>query len=244
MLSEDEIERYARHLILPEIGGAGQQALKQARVLVIGAGGLGCPNLTYLAAAGVGHIGIIDDDIVSLSNLQRQTLYSASDIGKAKAECAKANLLALNPEIHIESYCEKIADENVAMIFAQYDIICDGSDNFETRYLAAKTAEALEKPLVTAAVNRFDGYITLLKPFEKNEKGHSFPRFEDIFPQVDHNRAQQTCPEIGVLGIVTGILGTLQALETIREVTKFGDSLLGFLLLIDLMSMRFEKIKI
>ncbi len=244
MLSEHEIERYARHLILPEIGGAGQQALKKARILVIGAGGLGCPNLTYLAAAGIGHIGIIDHDIVSLSNLQRQTLYSISDIGKKKAECAKENLLALNPENHIESYCEKLTIENAAIIIAQYDIICDGSDNFETRYLVAQTAQSLEKPLVTAAVNRFDGYITLLKPFETDAKGQPFARFEDIFPQGDQDMALPTCAEVGVLGIVTGLLGTLQALEVIREITKFGDSLLGFLLLIDLMTLRFEKIKV
>lgn len=244
MLSENEIDRYARHIVLPEIGGAGQQLLKKARVLVIGAGGLGAPNLSYLAAAGVGHITIIDDDTVSLSNLQRQILYTVQDIGIPKAEIAARQLKDMNPEIYIISETSRLTKENAKSLISNHDVICDGCDNFPTRYLVADMAAELGKTLVTAAVNRFDGYITTLKPHEKDEQGKRYPNFRDIFPKAPPDDLIPTCAEAGVLGVLTGILGSMQALETIREITGFGDTLAGHMLLVDAMTLRFEKIKV
>ncbi|MEM7289408.1 MAG: ThiF family adenylyltransferase, partial [Pseudomonadota bacterium] len=181
-LSSSELERYARHIVLAEFGGAGQQALKSARVLVIGAGGLGSPVIQYLAAAGVGTIGVVDDDHVSLSNLQRQTIHSTQSCGDAKVDSAAKAVESLNPEVTFVAHHKRLEPENGDELVSAYDLVVDGSDNFDTRYLSADLCEKHEKTLVTAAVGQFDGSITTLKPFVEGPDGTRFPRYRDIFP--------------------------------------------------------------
>lgn len=243
MLGEDEIERYARHLVLPEIGGAGQQKLKAAKVLVIGAGGLGAPLLQYLAAAGVGTIGVVDDDEVSLSNLQRQVIHDTINVGMLKVESAERAIERINPHTIIETHPVRINEENAEDLINAYDIVADGSDNFTTRYLIADTCALLQKTLVTAAVGRFDGTLTTLKPFTENEKGEQNPTYRCLFPNKPEDGSVPTCAEAGVLGALTGILGTMQALEVIKEVTGAGEGMVGRLLLVDALAMRFEIIR-
>ncbi len=241
-LSSEELERYARHIVLADIGGAGQQKLKAAKVLVIGAGGLGSPVLQYLAAAGVGTIGIIDDDIVSLSNLQRQTIHTSETCGSSKVESAKAFLKSLNPHVNIEIHHCRLTQANGDEIIAQYDLVADGSDNFDTRYLSADVCEKHEKILVTAAVGQFDASITTLKPHKVNKDGNLYPRYRDIFPQKPPDGLLPTCEEAGILGALTGIIGSMQALEIIKEITETGESLAGRLILYDAKSTRFQEI--
>jgi molybdopterin-synthase adenylyltransferase len=233
MLSENEINRYSRHILLPEIGGVGQAKLKTARVLVIGAGGLGCPLLQYLAASGVGTIGVCDDDVVSLSNLQRQVLFETADIGLLKVEVVKRRLEALNPHVQVRAYPHRFTPE----MLSDYDILVDGSDNFTTRYLAADSAEAAKKPLITAAVGRFDASITTLKPYEKNN-----PSYRCLFPEKPAEGIVPACAEAGIIGALTGVIGAMMAHEVVKEIAGYGENLVGKLLMIDLMSMRFETI--
>lgn len=240
MLNQDEIERYARHIILHEIGGAGQQQLKQARVLVIGAGGLGSPVLLYLAAAGVGTLGIVDDDTVSLSNLQRQVLHATGDIGRAKTESAAASLEDMNPNISIETHTLRLTADNAAAIMGSYDIAVDGSDNFETRYLVADTAEQLRMPVVAGALGRFDGSLTVLMPHETDATGNPNPRYRDLFPEPPPEGSVPTCAEAGILGAVAGVIGTLQAVEVLKVITGAGEPLVGKILLYDALSVRFR----
>lgn len=242
-LSQEELERYARHIVLADIGGAGQQKLKAAKVLVIGAGGLGSPVLQYLAAAGVGTIGIVDDDTVSLSNLQRQILHRTQSCGKTKVESAKNTLEAINPHVKLELHNCRLSHENGNDIIHQYDIVCDGSDNFNTRYLCADLCEKHFKILITAAVGQFDGSITTLKPHLKNNEGKQFPRYRDIFPNKPEDGLLPTCEEAGIIGALTGIIGSMQAMEAIKEITETGESLAGRLLLYDAKSARFQEIK-
>ncbi|WP_370671655.1 ThiF family adenylyltransferase [Nitratireductor aquibiodomus] len=190
-LSDTELERYARHIVLPEIGGAGQQKLKKARVLVIGAGGLGAPVLCYLAAAGIGTLGVIDDDTVSLSNLQRQVIHDTDSVGMEKVESARASIARINPHVTVETHPIRLDAENAAGIIATYDMVVDGSDNFDTRYLLADTCEAVERPLVTAAVGRFDGSLTVLKPFERDADAISCRAIVTSFPS---RRRRGLCP--------------------------------------------------
>jgi len=239
-LKPDEIERYARHIILQEIGGAGQQALKAARVLVVGAGGLGSPVLLYLAAAGVGTLGVVDNDTVSLSNLQRQVLHATGDIGRPKTESAAASLNDMNPNIAIVEHTVRLTAENAAAIMADYDIVVDGSDNFETRYLVADTAEELKLPLVAGALGRFDGSLTVLMPHATNEKGEPWPRYRDLFPEAPPEGTVPSCAEAGILGAVAGVIGTLQAVEVLKLITGTGDLLIGKILLYDALSVRFQ----
>ena len=239
-LKPDEIERYARHIILHEIGGSGQQQLKKARVLVIGAGGLGSPVLLYLAAAGVGTLGIVDDDTVSLSNLQRQVLHATGDIGRPKTESAAASLDAMNPNVAIEEHTLRLTEESAAAILSGYDIVVDGSDNFETRYLVADTAEELGIPLVAGALGRFDGSLTVLMPHETDKNGEPYPRYRDLFPEPPPEGTVPTCAEAGILGAVAGVIGTLQAVEVLKLITGTGEPLVGRLLLYDALSVRFH----
>lgn len=180
-LSPEEIDRYRRHIVLAEIGGAGQQRLKQANVLVVGAGGLGAPVIQYLAAAGIGHIGVIDDDTVSLSNLQRQVIHDTAGLGAPKVESAAAAVARLNPHVRFTGIAKRIDAENAAGLLAGYDILVDGSDNFDTRYTSADAAEAAGIPLVTGAVGRFDGSLTVLKPYEAGADGVLYPGYRDLF---------------------------------------------------------------
>ncbi|MQW89222.1 molybdopterin-synthase adenylyltransferase MoeB [Sinorhizobium saheli] len=242
-LAADEIARYARHIVLPEIGGPGQQRLKAARVLVIGAGGLGAPALQYLAAAGVGTLGIVDDDTVSLSNLQRQVIHATRDIGRPKVESAAAAIDALNPHVQVVTHAVRLGADNAEAIFKAYDLVVDGSDNFETRYLAADTAETAAVPLVTGAVGRFDGSLTVLKPYETDAEGHPNPSYRDLFPSPPPPGAVPSCAEAGIIGALTGVIGTLQAMEAIKLVTGIGEPLVGRLLLYDALTCQFNTIR-
>ena len=240
--SDEELERYARHIVLADIGGAGQQKIKAARVLVIGAGGLGSPLIQYLAAAGIGTIGIVDADTVSLSNLQRQTIHDTENCGMKKVESANAAVSRLNPHVVVETWPEFLVEENGEKIISQYDIVADGCDNFKTRYLVADLCERLEKTLVTAAVGQFDASITTLKPHMADEAGSLYPRYRDLFPSQPEDGLLPTCAEAGILGALTGVMGSMQALEVIKEITGTGTSLAGHLLLYDAKSARFDKI--
>ena len=241
--SDDEIERYARHLVLREVGGPGQQKLKAARVLVIGAGGLGAPLLLYLAAAGVGTIGIVDDDTVSLSNLQRQVVFETPDLGAGKAETAAARLERLNPHVAVKTHTARFTAENAAGLLAGYDVVADGSDNFATRYAVSDACFHAGKPLVTGAVGIFDGTITTLRPFGTGPDGMPNPTYRCLFPEAPPAGTVPTCAEAGVLGALTGTIGSLMALEVIREIVGFGEGLVGRLLLIDTRAMRFETLR-
>ncbi|WP_176086164.1 molybdopterin-synthase adenylyltransferase MoeB [Martelella sp. HB161492] len=241
-LSDEEIERYARHIVLPEIGGPGQQALKRARVLVIGAGGLGAPVLLYLAAAGIGTLGIVDDDRVSLSNLQRQVIHSSDMIGAEKTESARAAIARLNPHVTCRQFHTRLSAGNAANMLSGFDLLIDGSDNFDTRYLAADAAEQAQIPLVSGAVGRFDGSLTVLKPYEKAHDGGLLPGYRDIFPEKPPAGLVPSCAEAGILGAATGVIGTLMAMEAIKLVTGAGEPLIGRLLLYDALSARFDTI--
>jgi len=240
MLSPEEIERYARHIVLHHVGGPGQQKLKNARVLVVGAGGLGSPVLQYLAAAGVGEIGVVDDDTVSLSNLQRQVLHGTPDIGQAKVDSARAAMERLNPHVKVMPLNMRLNFENISEILTTFDIVADGSDNFSTRYLVSDACFHAKKPLITGAVGAFDGSLTTLRPFETGKDGKPNPTYRCLFPDAPPPGSVPACAEAGVLGALTGIVGTMMALEIIREIVGFGEGLVGRILLIDTMSMRFD----
>jgi molybdopterin/thiamine biosynthesis adenylyltransferase len=242
MLDADEIERYARHLVLREVGGPGQAALKRARVLVIGAGGLGAPVLLYLAAAGVGTLGVIDDDTVSLSNLQRQVIHATGDVGQPKVESAVAALGRLNPHVNVEPHRVRLTAANALDVVSRYDLVADGSDNFATRYLVADACYLAKRPLVTAAVGVFDGTLTTIRAHEKSRDGTPNPTYRCLFPEPPPPGTVPACAEAGILGALTGVVGSLMALEVIREIVGFGDGLVGRLLMIDARAMRFETL--
>jgi adenylyltransferase/sulfurtransferase len=241
-LSSEEIERYARHIVLHGIGGPGQQKLKAARVLVVGAGGLGSPLIQYLAAAGIGEIGIIDDDAVSLSNLQRQVLHGTPDVGRAKVESASDAVARLNPHVRVAAFPTRLTRDNARDILRGWDIVADGSDNFATRYAVSDACFYDRVPLVTAALGQFDASLTTLRPFEKAANGEPNPTYRCLFPEAPPQGATPTCAEAGVLGALAGIIGSMMALEVIREIVPFGQGLVGRLLLIDARDMRFETL--
>jgi molybdopterin-synthase adenylyltransferase len=242
MLDPQELQRYARHIVLREVGGPGQAKLKAARVLVVGAGGLGAPVLLYLAAAGVGTLGVIDDDEVSLSNLQRQVIFSTSDIGKRKVDGAEEAVTRLNPHVAVETHMARLTRENALDVISQYDIVADGSDNFATRYLVSDACYFARKPLVTAAVATFDGSLTTLRPHETRADGTPNPTYRCLFPEPPPEGTVPACAEAGILGALPGVLGSLMALEVIREIVGFGEGLVGRLLMVDARSMRFETL--
>lgn len=243
MLSPDELTRFARHIVLRHIGGPGQQRLRRASVLVVGAGGLGTPLLQYLAAAGVGRLGIVDDDIVSLSNLQRQVIHGMPDLGRPKVDSARDAVLRLDPDLVVEGHRQRLDATNAASLVAGFDVIADGSDNFDTRYLLAEICEQAQRPLVHAAVNEMHGSITVLRPWEAGPDGQLNPRYTDLFPEKPPPGVIPTCSEAGVLGALVGVIGALQAIEVIRQITPFGTSLVRRLLLVDALDMRFETIE-
>lgn len=242
-LSSEEIERYARHIILAELGGAGQQKLKKARVLVIGAGGLGAPLLSYLAAAGIGTLGIVDDDRVSLSNLQRQVIFDTDLVGAPKVAAAAERIGKINPHVTVEAHQVRLTQDNARELIGRYDIIADGSDNFDTRYLVADICEELKKPLVAAALGRFDGSLTVLKPYETAPEGLANPGYRDLFPERPPPGLVPSCAEAGIIGALAGVIGTLQAMEVIKLAATIGEPLVGRLLLYDGLSSRFDVIK-
>jgi adenylyltransferase/sulfurtransferase len=239
-MTELQIQRYARHIVLAEIGGTGQARLIAAKVLVIGAGGLGAPLLQYLAAAGIGTLGVIDDDKVDLSNLQRQVIHRTADIGLAKAESARKALGEINPEVNVVVHRERLTAANAGKIIAGYDIVADGSDNFATRYLANDTCFRLKKTLVSAAILRFDGQISTYKAFE----GAGHPCLRCIFPQAPSEDAVPSCAQAGVLGALAGTLGSMQATEVVKEILGVGKSLSGRLLMYDALAASFDEMAI
>ena len=243
MLGPDELERYARHIVLREVGGPGQAALKRARVLVVGAGGLGAPALLYLAAAGVGTLGVVDDDTVALSNLQRQVIHGTPEIGTPKVESAAATIRRLNPHVAVEMHPTRLAAANALDLIGRYDVIADGSDNFATRYLVSDACFFAKKPLVTAAVGIFDGTLTTIRAHERSADGKLNPTYRCLFPEPPPPGSVPACAEAGILGALTGVLGSLMALEVIREIVGFGEGLVGRLVMLDARAMRFETLQ-
>jgi adenylyltransferase/sulfurtransferase len=242
-LSADELERYARHIVLREVGGPGQAALRRARVLVVGAGGLGAPVLLYLAAAGVGTLGIVDDDVVALSNLQRQVIHATPDLGAAKTGTAAAAIHRLNPHVAVAEHNVRLTASNALELIGDYDIVADGSDNFATRYLVADACYFARKPLVTAALGTFDGTLTTIRAHEHAADGAPNPTYRCLFPEPPPPGTVPACAEAGVLGALAGVIGSMMALETIREIVGFGESLVGRLVMIDARAMRFETLR-
>ena len=236
-LSQDEMRRYGRHLIMPEVGLEGQKKLKAGKVLVIGTGGLGSPLSLYLAAAGVGRLGLVDFDQVDASNLQRQVLYSVRDVGRPKLEAAKDRILELNPNVKVDSYETRLTSENAMDIIKEYDVIVDGTDNFPTRYLVNDACVLLGKPNVYGSIFRFEGQISVFDA----SRG---PCYRCLYPEPPPPGLVPSCAEGGVLGILPGVVGTLQATETIKILLGKGDSLVGRLLLFDALQMQFTELKL
>ena len=243
MLSAEELERYARHIVLREVGGPGQAALGRARVLVVGAGGLGAPALLYLAAAGVGTLGVVDDDVVALSNLQRQVIHGTPEIGAPKTDSAASAIRRLNPHVTVEPYSFRLTAQNALDLISGYDIVADGSDNFATRYLVADTCYFAKKPLVTAALGAFDGTLTTIRAHERGADGKPNPSYRCLFPEPPPPGTVPACAEAGILGALAGIVGSMMALEVIREIVGFGESLVGRILMLDARAMRFETLR-
>lgn len=243
MLSEEELERYARHIVLRDVGGPGQAALKRAKVLVIGAGGLGAPVLMYLAAAGIGTLGVVDDDVVSLSNLQRQVIHATPDIGRPKVESAAERITALNPHVTVVAHRAWLNADNALDLLAPYDLVLDGSDNFSTRYLVSDACFLAGKPLISGALGTFDGSLTTIRAHEKNADGVFNPTYRCLFPEPPPPGTVPACAEAGVMGALAGMLGSMMALEAIREIVGFGENLVGRLLMLDARTMRFETLR-
>jgi len=242
-LTNEQILRYSRHLILPEVGMAGQKKLMAASVLIIGAGGLGCPIALYLTAAGIGRLGLVDFDVVDRTNLQRQILYGESVVGIPKVEAAAERLKDLNPDVEIETYPERLTSENALQIMSDYDIIIDGTDNFPTRYLTNDAAVILGKPYIYGSIFRFEGQVSvfLSRPFNGFDRG---PCYRCLFPSPPPPGAVPSCAEGGVLGVLPGILGALQAAEAIKLIVGIGEPLIGKLMLIDTLKMEFRTVRI
>jgi len=243
-LSDKELERYQRHILLKDVGGAGQAKLGKARVLVIGAGGLGTPALMYLAAAGIGTLGVIDDDVVDLSNLQRQVIHATADIGRPKTESAAACIARLNPNVNVNCHQARLDAHNAMDLVAEYDLVLDGSDNFETRYLVNDTCYFAKKPLIWAAVGQFEGHVSTFRAFETDDAGTPYPSYRCLFPDRPPPGMIPSCEEAGIIGALTGIIGSIQALEAIKEILGIGQSLTGRLLIYDTLDVRFQMIKL
>ncbi len=238
-LNDEELERYARHIVLRQVGGTGQAKIHAARVLIVGAGGLGSPLALYLAAAGVGVLGLVDDDRVSLSNLQRQILFRTGDVGSLKTEAAASALNALNPGVKIETHAVRLTAENARDLIAAYDIVADGSDNFDTRFLVNDTCFALGKTLVFAAVTEFEGQLAT---FKAHDKSAPHPCYRCLFPEPPAPGTVPNCSETGVIGAAAGVMGSLAALEVLKEITGIGEGLAGRLLIYEALCARFRTV--
>jgi adenylyltransferase/sulfurtransferase len=236
-LSQDELLRYSRHLLLPEVGPEGQRRLKAARVLLIGAGGLGSPAALYLAAAGIGTLGLVDSDAVDLTNLQRQVLHGTRDVGTPKTDSAESRLHDLNPHVTVEKFTERLTSANAAAILGEFDVIVDGSDNFPTRYLVNDAAVLAGKPNVYGAIFRFEGQVSVFD----TTRG---PCYRCLYSEPPPPGLVPSCAEAGVLGVLPGVIGSLQALEAIKLVLGAGDSLIGRLLLFDALTVRFRELRL
>jgi len=242
--TEDQINRYARHILLPEVGGTGQEKLLNSKVLVIGAGGLGSPLILYLAAAGVGTIGVVDHDTVDLSNLQRQVLHHTVDVGKLKVESARETVAAINPDVTFEAHPFRIDPSNAAELIAGYDLVADGSDNFSTRFLVNDACYFAKKTLVSAAILRFDAQIATYRPFTGADGEDAGPCYRCLFREPPPPGQVPTCAEAGVMGAMCGMVGSFQATEVIKELLGIGDSLAGSLLICDGLGADVRKIKV
>jgi adenylyltransferase/sulfurtransferase len=238
--TEEQIKRYARHIILPEVGGKGQEKLLNSKVLVIGAGGLGSPAILYLAAAGVGTIGIVDFDVVDLSNLQRQIIHNTERVGTPKVESARKTVEMLNPDVNVITYNTRISKENIMDIIKDYDVVLDGTDNFPTRFLINDACYFAGKPLVSAAMLRFEGQVSV---FDFRMKEQS-PCYRCLFPEPPPPGLVPSCQEAGILGSIGGIMGCIQATEAIKLILGIGEPLVGKLLIMDALSMDFRKVKL
>ncbi len=238
--TEDEISRYSRHILLREVGGTGQARLKAARVLIVGAGGLGSPLALYLAAAGVGTIGIVDDDRVELSNLQRQIAHDMASLGAYKARSAAEAATAINPGVRAIAHTTRLHADNALALIGDYDIVCDGTDNFAARFLVADACVLARRTLVSAAVLRFDGQLSVFKPHVHPGD----PCYRCLYPEPPPAGLVPSCSEAGVLGAVTGVMGTLQATETLKEILGIGESLSGRLLIWDALAARFRIVRL
>ena len=241
MLSDEELDRYARHLVLREVGGTGQAKIRKARVLIVGAGGLGSPAALYLAAAGIGAIGLVDDDAVSLSNLQRQILFRTADVNRGKVEAGAQALKALNPGVEIESHPVRLTSANAMALIARYDIIADGSDNFATRFLLNDACFFAKKPLVSAAVTEFEGQLATYKAFDRSG---AYPCYRCLFPAPPPPGTVPSCSETGVLGAAAGVMGSLQALEVLKEAAGLGTGLAGKILIYKALSAEFHTARL
>jgi adenylyltransferase/sulfurtransferase len=244
VLSSDEIERYARHLVLHEVGGPGQNRLKASKVLVVGAGGLGAPLLCYLAAAGIGTIGIVDHDTVAISNLQRQIIHSTAAIGVAKTTSARNAMLSLNPHVTVNEHNLRLTSKNALAIISQYDVVADGCDNFPTRFLVSDACYFAKKTLVSAAVGQFDGQLCTFKPHELSPDGSPWPTYRCLMGELPRRGLFPACEEAGVLGALPGIMGSMQAMEVIKELIGIGESLVGRLLMYDALACRFYETRL
>lgn len=236
LFTESEIQRYSRHIILQDVGGKGQLKLKRAKVLLIGAGGLGSPAGLYLAAAGIGTIGLVDGDVVDLSNLQRQIMHSTATIGQPKVESGKKTLLAINPDITVNAYNQVVNADNILPLISDYDVILDGSDNFSTRFLVNDACFFAKKPLISASMFRFEGQLTTIKPHQ------GYPCYRCLYPEPPPAGLVPNCQEAGVLGVLAGTMGILQASEAIKEILGIGETLADKLLIYDALEMKFRKV--
>ena len=240
-LSDEQLERYARHIILREVGGAGQARLLDAKVLVVGAGGLGSPLLMYLAAAGVGTLGIVDDDRVTLSNLQRQIAHGTDDLETAKTASAAEAVARLNPDVTVIRHDERLAVDNALALISQYDVVADGCDNFETRYLVNDACFLAHRPLVSAALGQFEGQLATFRAFEAKE---AKPCYRCLFPEAPDPETVTSCAEGGILGALAGVMGSLQATEVLKTILGVGDDMAGRLLIYDALAASFRTVKV
>ena len=236
-LTEKEIQRYSRHLIMPEVGMAGQQKLKQASVLIVGAGGLGSPLSLYLSAAGIGKLGIVDFDVVEFSNLQRQVIHGTQDVGKPKLESAKARIRSVNPNVEVETYETRLKKENALDIIGSYDMVIDGTDNYPTRYLINDACVLLKKPNIYGSIFRFEGQASVFD-------AQSGPCYRCLYAKPPPPGLVPNCAEGGVLGILPGLIGTIQATEAVKRIMGVGESLVGRLLLFDALKMSFRELRL
>jgi molybdopterin/thiamine biosynthesis adenylyltransferase len=235
--TDEQIERYSRHIILPEVGGAGQQKMLEARILLLGAGGLGSPAAYYLAAAGIGNLGIVDFDQVDLSNLQRQIIHSTERIGMLKTESAKKTIQALNPDVNVTLYNKKVDSSNIISIIKDYDYVVDGSDNFPTRYLVNDACVMENKTLIHGSIYRFEGQVTVFKP-------NSGPCYRCLYPEPPPPGMSPNCQEGGVLGVLAGIIGNLQVVEVLKLILGIGEPLVGKLLIYDALKTEFRNLNL
>ena len=239
-LTDDQLERYARHIILKEVGGAGQARLLSSSVLVVGAGGLGSPLLLYLAAAGVGRIGIVDFDEVSLSNLQRQIIHATPDVGRLKTESAAEKIAVINPDVEVVTHTERLTADNALELISAYDVVADGSDSFETRFMVNDACYFARRPLVSAALGQFEGQLSTYKAYE----GGDNPCYRCLFPAPPPPGTIPSCAEGGILGALAGAMGSLQAVEVLKELMGIGESMSGKLMIYDALTARTRLVKV